>query len=117
MIGSCFRSKNGNAFAELARTRLGFWEFQTPVNDKETIMAQRNETATKQRPASNNFGSRIEPAVSSPAPKFERVPTEDEVRVLAYRKWLTAGMPSGDGVNFWLEAERELSQAAWPPPY
>jgi carbon storage regulator len=34
-----------------------------------------------------------------------------EIRRCAYRKWDAAGKPRGDGVNFWLEAERELSQA------
>jgi hypothetical protein len=36
---------------------------------------------------------------------------EGAIRLCAYRKWVTAGKPSGDGVNFWLEAKRELSQA------
>jgi hypothetical protein len=33
------------------------------------------------------------------------------IRVWAYQKWEAAGKPTGDGVNFWLEAERELLQA------
>jgi hypothetical protein len=28
----------------------------------------------------------------------------------AYRKWEAAGMPEGDCVRFWLEAEQELRQ-------
>jgi len=36
---------------------------------------------------------------------------ENAVRVRAYQKWETAGKPGGDGVKFWLEAERELLQA------
>jgi hypothetical protein len=35
-------------------------------------------------------------------------PTEDEIRLCAYRKWVSAGRPMSDGVAFWLEAEREL---------
>lgn len=35
-------------------------------------------------------------------------PTQDEIRVLAYHKWVAAGCPPGDGVCFWLEAEKEL---------
>jgi DUF2934 family protein len=35
-------------------------------------------------------------------------PTEDEIRVLAYHKWVSAGQPQGDGVQFWTEAEQEL---------
>jgi hypothetical protein len=30
------------------------------------------------------------------------------VRELAYLKWEAAGFPSGDGFDFWLEAEREV---------
>jgi carbon storage regulator len=33
-----------------------------------------------------------------------------EIRRCAYRKGDAAGKPGGNGVNFWLEAERELSQ-------
>jgi hypothetical protein len=54
------------------------------------------------------------PAVPSAlgGPSFkDRIMSEETVRLCAYRKWETAGKPEGDGVNFWLEAERELSQA------
>jgi hypothetical protein len=33
---------------------------------------------------------------------------EDAIRLSAYFKWVVAGRPAGDGVNFWLDAEREL---------
>jgi len=33
---------------------------------------------------------------------------EDRIRELAYLKWEAAGYPSGDGVEFWLQAEEEL---------
>ena len=33
---------------------------------------------------------------------------ERAIRELAYAKWEAAGRPAGDGVQFWLEAEREL---------
>jgi hypothetical protein len=32
----------------------------------------------------------------------------EDIRLCAYRKWESAGKPSGDGVQFWLEAEHEL---------
>jgi hypothetical protein len=32
----------------------------------------------------------------------------ESIRLRAYRKWESAGMPTGDGVQFWLEAEQEL---------
>jgi len=34
---------------------------------------------------------------------------EDAIRVRAYRIWEAAGYPTGDGVGFWLEAEREFN--------
>ncbi len=37
-----------------------------------------------------------------------RAAMDEEVRVLAYAKWEAAGYPAGDGVVFWLDAEREL---------
>lgn len=33
----------------------------------------------------------------------------DAVRLLAHGKWEAAGCPAGDGVDFWLEAEREVN--------
>lgn len=35
---------------------------------------------------------------------------EDKVRERAYLKWEAAGSPSGDGVQFWLEAEEEVAK-------
>lgn len=35
---------------------------------------------------------------------------EKAIRELAYAKWEAAGRPAGDGVQFWLEAERELKR-------
>jgi len=34
---------------------------------------------------------------------------EDTVRRRAYGDWQAAGCPEGDGVEFWLEAERALA--------
>jgi len=34
--------------------------------------------------------------------------SEDAIRLRAYLKREATGMPSGDGVPFWLEAQREL---------
>lgn len=33
---------------------------------------------------------------------------EEAIRTLAHSKWEAAGCPAGDGVEFWLEAEREI---------
>jgi hypothetical protein len=37
--------------------------------------------------------------------------SQEVVRVHAYQKWEAAGKPNGNGINFWLEAEREVLQA------
>lgn len=34
---------------------------------------------------------------------------EEKVRTLAYEKWEAAGCPAGDGIEFWVAAERELA--------
>lgn len=36
---------------------------------------------------------------------------EEEIRELAYQKWEEAGCPSGEGFDFWLEAEQEVIAA------
>ncbi len=36
-------------------------------------------------------------------------PTDDVIRLGAYLKWEAAGKPPGDGIDFWLEAEKELN--------
>jgi len=46
-------------------------------------------------------------AFGDKGPKAQLVLAE-EVRLCAYRKWERAGKPTGDGIQFWLEAEQEL---------
>lgn len=43
-------------------------------------------------------------------PRIAPVCTDDEVRKTAFLKWEAAGCPPGDGVEFWLAAERELKE-------
>jgi Protein of unknown function (DUF2934) len=33
--------------------------------------------------------------------------SDEDIRLCAYQKWEAAGKPTGDGVQFWLEAEQE----------
>jgi len=37
-----------------------------------------------------------------------QVVSVEDIRLCAYRKWESAGRPTGDGLRFWLEAEQEL---------
>lgn len=57
-------------------------------------------------------------AVLKPKPKSrkERAMCENQLRELAYLKWEQAGRPSGDGVQFWLQAEAELSDCPKAKP-
>lgn len=36
------------------------------------------------------------------------IASEETIRELAHRKWEAAGCPTGDGTDFWLEAEKEV---------
>ncbi len=36
---------------------------------------------------------------------------KNRIRELAYYKWLEAGKPNGDGLNFWTQAEAEYEAA------
>ena len=38
--------------------------------------------------------------------------SEEAIRVLAFKRWEAADYPEGDGVEFWLEAEREINETA-----
>lgn len=71
------------------------------------------KTATVAHPSSTNPASGTKPTVASvlaePSPNGQPV-SEASIRLCAYRKWEIAGRPGGDGVKFWLEAERELLQ-------
>jgi hypothetical protein len=46
------------------------------------------------------------------ANKESRAPlvSAEAIRLCAYRKWESAGKPTGDGTRFWLEAEQELQR-------
>ena len=56
-----------------------------------------------------------EVVVMKPAPKQAAAPSsngqvdEQTIRQRAYERWEAAGRPEGDGVQFWLEAEKELA--------
>ena len=69
------------------------------------------QVATSQAPA----GTTPKAAYSRPstsdagASASDAGPSEDAIRGLAYEKWHAAGCPEGDGVEFWLDAEKEIS--------
>jgi hypothetical protein len=68
-------------------------------------------TAILTKPAETALTTRSKaPIPSGPAipPHHGPVVIEEAIRHRAYLKWVARGMPNGDGVNFWLDAEQEL---------
>lgn len=49
----------------------------------------------------------VTPPVSSPTSNTFKVP-HDKIAMRAYEKWIQRGRPVGNGVQDWLDAEREL---------
>jgi hypothetical protein len=43
---------------------------------------------------------------------IDQLVLREDISRHAYHKWDAAGRPDGDGVHFWLEAERELADRA-----
>jgi hypothetical protein len=66
--------------------------------------AQRNRRLAHTQAAPQVFVLAARPA----QPPAVSLPSEDQIRLLAYQKWEAAGRPTGDGVDFWCAAEREL---------
>ena len=48
----------------------------------------------------------IAPSLDNHARKPRSV-SDEKIRLRAYQNWEAAGKPQGNGVQFWLEAERE----------
>jgi hypothetical protein len=69
----------------------------------QAIAKRENRTITA-------LAKKPETGVASPQLQSAKPASDDAVRLRAYQRWEAAGMPEGDGVNFWLEAERELLQ-------
>ncbi|HVC97708.1 MAG TPA: DUF2934 domain-containing protein [Pirellulales bacterium] len=69
-------------------------------------------TATLTKPVSTRQTTKVKAAVA-PGPGGHasngKPVSEDVIRLRAYQIWAAAGMPDGDGVEFWLKAEQELS--------
>jgi hypothetical protein len=66
-------------------------------------VSQATSGATSQAAAAGSLDNASEAPATS---------CEDKIRDLAYEKWQASGCPEGDGVEFWLEAEREISSAS-----
>jgi hypothetical protein len=71
--------------------------------------ATQEKSAPATRPREPQGGRAPAPASGPPTPNGKTV-SEEDIRLCAYCKWEAAGRPAGDGVSFWLEAEKEFSQ-------
>jgi hypothetical protein len=71
------------------------------------IMELRRATAASSRllPASR---AEVQSTVADGIREDQPSISAEDIRHCAYRKWESAGRPSGDGARFWLEAEQEL---------
>jgi Protein of unknown function (DUF2934) len=67
----------------------------------------KHATLTHAGPGKSTTSAKAAVASSDNGHKGKLVSDED-IRLCAYQKWEAAGKPTGDGVQFWLEAEQEL---------
>jgi hypothetical protein len=70
------------------------------------------QTSTLPNPSATTtsaWKAAVSPSPDGQPQKVKSV-SEQAIRVRAYQIWEAAGKPAGDGVRFWLEAERELLQ-------
>lgn len=70
------------------------------------------ESATLKNPTAGSATGTSAPCTSGRGDRIKigNRRSEDAIRLCAYQKWEAAGKPAGDGVQFWLTAERELSR-------
>ncbi len=80
-------------------------------------MAHTSATVEKVVPSKPTAGKPVTGPAGTSAPvakskeALEKEALEGVIRVRAYEKWVKTGRPSGNGISFWLEAEREILEA------
>jgi hypothetical protein len=80
-------------------------------SDSAPITRQSRSTGRAPSPAAQKEAPIIEPLTPERTGNKE-TPKTDVVRHAAYLRWIAAGRPECDGVEFWLAAERELAPTA-----
>lgn len=79
-----------------------------PIQERMDTVSTKAATPGKPAPAKSNTPKATSaPTTGKPAHNGQCVSVED-IRLTAYQKWEAAGKPNGDGIKFWVEAEREL---------
>jgi len=69
-----------------------------------------HKRATLAQPDSTEQTTATQTASSAGKDHNARLVSVEDIRLCAYRKWESAGKPTGDGIQFWLEAEQDLVQ-------
>jgi hypothetical protein len=65
--------------------------------------------ATQAQPGPTRPTTRLQPAAArGDNNHIAQSVSAQTIRLRAYQKWECAGRPAGNGVRFWLEAEKEL---------
>lgn len=75
----------------------------------ETTNTQKNISGLLGGLINNIFGENFRPGE-----EIGVAPSEDQIREKAYLLWEEAGRPEGDGVEFWIRAETDLSNNVSP---
>jgi Protein of unknown function (DUF2934) len=89
------RAGIGTGFVSvLANERNSFMAAKVVKGAESVTKPVKEQSTAAKRNSNSNSGSR-----------------EEKIRDLAYQKWVAAGRPPGDGLPFWLEAERECGNA------
>ncbi len=81
------------------------------ANKKTLSVETPAPSADKAHPDKPKTASTLPTAAKPDVPLIpcDRKPTDEElIRSGAYFRWEAAGCPSGDGVNFWLDSERDF---------
>ena len=69
---------------------------------------QHNRAALAQSDPTEPTTATQSDAASADEDHNAQLVSPEAIRLYAHRKWESAGKPTGDGVQFWLEAEQEL---------
>jgi len=77
---------------------------------KQTMQGQHNQHNVLRESARADENSRANEGISTGFAGVDspHLISAEVIRHNAYGKWEIAGRPTGDGIVFWLEAEREL---------
>ncbi len=83
------------------------------------LKSAREDVSVVKTPAAlSNGEARLSPGEQNPSTEFQSQEqsmdaSEEAIRELAYQKWEEAGCPSGDGFDFWLDAEQAVMGGQW----